>query len=168
MTRCSMRWRMPENLRNWRCGWRKFSATTWISRPTRGMATRSAWCWRKGNIWTGKQRATGKSLRRNTKTRADGTTRCCFTIKRGERVEIGRTIGLVGSTGLATGPHLDFRILERGQYKNFEKLSLPPSDPVAKRNWPDFAAAREKWLPLLRNPGLLEANAGDSNAERTH
>ncbi|PYT64275.1 MAG: hypothetical protein DMG42_35070 [Acidobacteria bacterium] len=86
----------------------------------------------------------------------------------GERVEIGRTIGLVGSTGLATGPHLDFRILERGQYKNFEKLSLPPSDPVAKRNWPDFAAAREKWLPLLRNPGLLEANAGDSNAERTH
>src|SRR6266550_2187839 len=86
----------------------------------------------------------------------------------GERVEIGRTIGLVGSTGLATGPHLDFRILERGQYKNFEKLSLPPSDPVAKRNWPDFSAAREKWLPLLRNPGLLEANAGDSNAERTH
>ena len=86
----------------------------------------------------------------------------------GEHVQIGRTIGLVGSTGLATGPHLDFRILQRGQYKNFEKLGLPPSRPVSKKDWPDFAAAREKWLPLLKNPELLEANAGNSNADTKH
>ena len=86
----------------------------------------------------------------------------------GERVEIGKTIGLVGSTGLATGPHLDFRILQRGQYKNFERLGLPPSDPVSRKNWPDFAAAREKWLPLLKNPELLQANAADSSANTTH
>ena len=54
-------------------------------------------------------------------------------VHQGERVEIGKTIGLVGSTGLSTGPHLDFRILQRGQYKNFEKLGLPPSDPITKR-----------------------------------
>ena len=53
-------------------------------------------------------------------------------VHQGERVEIGKTIGLVGSSGLSTGPHLDFRILQRGQYKNFEKLGLPPSDPIAK------------------------------------
>jgi len=51
-------------------------------------------------------------------------------VRTGKRVEIGKTIGLVGSTGLSTGPHLDFRILQKGQYKNFEKQRLPPADPV--------------------------------------
>jgi len=78
-------------------------------------------------------------------------------VRVGERVEIGKTIGLVGTTGLSTGPHLDFRFLQKGQYKNFEKLGLPPSDPVSKKNFPEFAALREKWLPVLKNPELLTA-----------
>jgi murein DD-endopeptidase MepM/ murein hydrolase activator NlpD len=89
-------------------------------------------------------------------------------VRSGEHVEIGKTIGLVGSTGLATGPHLDFRILQRGQYKNFERLGLPPSDPVSKKNWPEFATVREKWLPLLKNPELLQTNAADSGVNITH
>ena len=81
-------------------------------------------------------------------------------VRQGERVEIGKTIGLVGSTGLSTGPHLDFRILQRGQYKNFEKLGLPPSDPVAKKHWPEFALVRQQWLPVLRGEALpQEASA---------
>jgi murein DD-endopeptidase MepM/ murein hydrolase activator NlpD len=78
-------------------------------------------------------------------------------VRAGEHIEIGKTIGLVGSTGLATGPHLDFRILQKGQYRNFEKLGLPPSDPVSKRNLPEFADVRERWLPLLKKPELLQA-----------
>jgi murein DD-endopeptidase MepM/ murein hydrolase activator NlpD len=78
-------------------------------------------------------------------------------VRTGERVEIGKTIGLVGMTGLATGPHLDFRILQKGQYKNFEKLGLPPSDPVAKKHWPEFEALREEYLPLLKRPQPLQA-----------
>ena len=77
-------------------------------------------------------------------------------VRPGEHVEIGRTIGLVGSTGLSTGPHLDFRILQKGQYKNFERLGLPPSDPVSKKNFPEFARLGEKWLPLLKKPDLLQ------------
>ncbi len=78
-------------------------------------------------------------------------------VRVGEHVEIGKIIGVVGSTGLSTGPHLDFRILQKGQYKNFEKLGLPPSDPVGKKNWPEFAVLRERWLPVLKNPELLQA-----------
>ena len=89
-------------------------------------------------------------------------------VRSGEHVEIGKTIGLVGSTGLSTGPHLDFRILQKGQYKNFERLGLPPSDPVSKKNLPEFAAVREKWLPLLINPDLLQTNIAPSIPAETH
>lgn len=78
-------------------------------------------------------------------------------VRTGEHVEIGKTIGLVGSTGLSTGPHLDFRILQKGQYKNFERLGLPPSDPVSKKNLPEFDVLREKWMPLLKKPELPQA-----------
>ncbi len=84
----------------------------------------------------------------------------------GEHVEIGRTIGLVGMTGLATGPHLDFRISQKGQFLNFERLGLPPSEPVAKKNWTEFAALREQWLPVLQHPEQLEAHVAEPGAAK--
>ena len=80
-------------------------------------------------------------------------------VRPGERVEIGKTIGLVGMTGLATGPHLDFRIAQKGQFKNFESLGLPPSDPVSKKNWLEFSAVRDQWLPLLDQPQQVQAQS---------
>src|ERR1700722_11253930 len=63
-------------------------------------------------------------------------------VRSGQRVEQGERIGLVGMTGLATGPHLDFRIQRGKDFLNFERLPLPPSDPVSKREWNDFVAMR--------------------------
>ncbi|MGH9683657.1 MAG: peptidoglycan DD-metalloendopeptidase family protein [Candidatus Acidiferrales bacterium] len=70
-------------------------------------------------------------------------------VRSGERVQQGQRIGLVGMTGLATGPHLDFRIERHGQFLNFERLPLPPSEPVAKRDWNDFASARDHALAFM-------------------
>jgi murein DD-endopeptidase MepM/ murein hydrolase activator NlpD len=80
-------------------------------------------------------------------------------VHQGEHVEIGKTIGLVGSTGLSTGPHLDFRILQRGQYKNFEKLGIPPSDPIDRKAWPEFVLVRQQWLPVLQGGSMDQGSA---------
>jgi murein DD-endopeptidase MepM/ murein hydrolase activator NlpD len=77
----------------------------------------------------------------------------------GEHVDAGDRIGLVGMTGLATGPHLDFRILQNGAYRNFETLHLPPAEPVAHKDMADFAVTRDKWMPLLNQTATLAAQA---------
>ena len=61
----------------------------------------------------------------------------------GQHVEQGERIGLVGMTGLATGPHLDFRIQKGKDFVNFERLPLPPSDPISKRDMPAFSELRD-------------------------
>jgi murein DD-endopeptidase MepM/ murein hydrolase activator NlpD len=85
-------------------------------------------------------------------------------VRVGEHVDIGKTIGLVGMTGLATGPHLDFRISQKGQFLNFERLGLPPSEPVSKQNWTAFASLREQWLRVLEHPEQLQAQVAESSA----
>lgn len=52
-------------------------------------------------------------------------------VRPGVRVRQGQTIGYVGSTGLATGPHLCYRFWKNGVQVDALKVELPPSQPIA-------------------------------------
>jgi murein DD-endopeptidase MepM/ murein hydrolase activator NlpD len=80
-------------------------------------------------------------------------------VHNGQRVGQGDRIGLVGMTGLATGPHLDFRIELHGQFVNFERLPLPPSDPVAKADWSEFAVVRDHAMGEMPQIGVPPPSA---------
>jgi murein DD-endopeptidase MepM/ murein hydrolase activator NlpD len=86
-------------------------------------------------------------------------------VRDGQRVQQGQNIGLVGMTGLATGPHLDFRIEQHGDFLNFEKLKLPSSDPIARKDWNAFAAARDHALAEM--PALKSGNAAVAQNQAT-
>lgn len=59
-------------------------------------------------------------------------------IRPGAEVEQGEVIGYVGSTGLATGPHLCYRFWKNGRQVDPYKQEIPPAEPVKKENLPEF------------------------------
>src|SRR5687768_2153279 len=53
-------------------------------------------------------------------------------VRAGTKIRQGQTIGYVGSTGLATGPHLCYRFWRNGVQVDALKVDLPPSQPIKK------------------------------------
>ncbi|MCW5964482.1 MAG: M23 family metallopeptidase [Bryobacterales bacterium] len=71
-------------------------------------------------------------------------------VKAGQKISQGHQIGLVGSTGLSTGPHLDFRIRKSGRYMNFEKMNLPRESSVPAERREAFESARNEFVAMLQ------------------
>ena len=88
-------------------------------------------------------------------------------VRRGQHVSQGQLIGRVGSSGLSTGPHLDYRVRQGGRYLNPLSVhrSLPPGEPIPAAH---LAAFREEfaraWVTLTAAAAPPAPSAGASEA----
>ncbi len=70
-------------------------------------------------------------------------------VKVGQHVRQGDIIGFVGSTGLATGPHVCYRFWKNGKQVDHLREDFPSAEPIKENNKSRFEQEKEMWMKKL-------------------
>ena len=102
-----------------------------------GKVVRVRWCGGGGNCVKIKHNSTYSTVYAHMSKFGRG-------IKKGVRVKQGQIIGYVGSTGLSTGPHLHYEVIENGKKINSQKMKLPSGEILKGKDRKEFEIVKIK------------------------
>ena len=115
-----------------------------------GKITKAGWCGGGGNCVKIKHNSIYQTVYAHMSKFGRG-------IKKGVRVKQGQIIGYVGSTGMSTGPHLHYEVIENGKKINSQKLKLPSGKILKGNDRKKFEVSKIK-IDVLKSDLLLKIN----------
>ncbi|NIR46137.1 MAG: M23 family metallopeptidase [Gemmatimonadetes bacterium] len=127
---------------------------TRVSATADGTVTRAGW-------WGGYGRIVEIRHVNGYRTRYAHMSFIAKGIRPGIRVRQGQLIGHVGSSGLATGPHLHYEMLRNGKQVNPKGVNMPSGVPISDSDMPEYRRIRDRLIRLLNRagrPGLVSVD----------